>query len=403
VSARQSRLRILIGAFGDAGHAFPAIALGKELAGRGHEVTLETWTRWREHVEREGMRFAPAPEYQVFPTRERPLKPYAAAARAAKETQRLIEDSAPDVVVNDVLTLAPALAAELAGLPWATLVPHFYPPVGDELPPYGLGAMPPRRALGRAGWRLVARPMGIGVERGRRELNETRRRVGLPALAHSYGGISRDLCLVATFPQLEYPRSWPSHAHVVGPVAWEPPAAEIEIPAGKGPLALIAPSTAQDPGQRLLRAALQGLAELPVRVLAAYNRRPERPLEPPANARLVDWISYSQVMPLADVVVCHGGHGTLARALAAGAPVVTVPAAGDMAENGARAQWAGAGLNLPWRFLSAHALRWTVQGVLEDPRLTARAQELRRWAEQNDGAARAAALVEEFATRASRS
>jgi len=396
-------VKILIGAFGDAGHAFPAIALGKELAGRGHDVTLETWTRWREHVEREGMRFAPAPEYQVFPTRERPLKPYAAAARAAKETQRLISERAPDIVVNDVLTLAPALAAELAGRPWATLVPHFYPPVADGLPPYGLGAMPARGALGRAGWRLVARPMGMGVERGRRELNETRRRVGLPELAHSYGGISRDLCLVGTFPQLEYPRSWPSYTHVVGPVAWEPPAAEIEIPAGPEPLVLIAPSTAQDPGQRLLRAALEGLADLPVRVLAAYNRTPEQPLEPPANARLVEWISYSQVMPLADVVVCHGGHGTLARALAAGAPVVTVPAAGDMAENGARAQWAGAGLNLPWRFLSAHALRWTVQAVLERPRLKSRARELRRWAVQNDGAARAAALVEEFATRASRS
>lgn len=396
-------MKFFIGAFGDAGHAFPAVALGKELAHRGHEVTLETWTRWREHVEREGMRFAPAPEYQVFPTRERALKPYAAAARAAKETQPLVEEFAPDVVVNDVLTLAPALAAELAGRPWATLIPHFYPPFGEGLPPYGLGAMPARGMLGRAAWRLVARPMGIGVERGRLELNETRRRVGLPELGRSYGGISSDLCLVATFPQLEYPRSWPTHAHVVGPVAWEPPAAEIEMPPGDEPLVLIAPSTAQDPGQRLLRAALEGLAELPVRVLAAYNRMPERPLPEPANARLVEWIAYSQAMPLADVVVCHGGHGTLARALAAGAPVVTVPAAGDMAENGARAQWAGAGLNLPWRLLSPRTLRWTVQTVLENACFAERAHKLRRWADQNDGAARAAALVEEFATRASRS
>ena len=30
------------------------------------------------------MRFEPAPEYQVFPTRERPLKPYEAAVRAAR-------------------------------------------------------------------------------------------------------------------------------------------------------------------------------------------------------------------------------------------------------------------------------------------------------------------------------
>ena len=109
-------------------------------------------------------------------------------------------------------------------------------------------------------------------------------------------------------------------------------------------------------------------------------------------------------MPLADLVVCHAGHGTLATALACGAPVVTVPAAGDMAENGARAQWAGAGLNLPGRFLSARTLRWTVARALELPALGARARELAAWASANDGAEAAAGLVERFAaTRACRS
>jgi UDP:flavonoid glycosyltransferase YjiC (YdhE family) len=398
----------LIGAFGDPGHAFPAIAVGSELARRGHDVTVETWTRWREDAEREGLRFAPAPEYQVFPTRERPLKPYEAAARAAVETRPLIRELSPHVVVNDVLTLAPALAAELEGRPWATLVPHFYPPPAPGLPPYGIGAMPPRSRLGRAAWRLASAQTSKGVERGRRELNETRRRVGLPELARPYGGISRDLCLVATFPQLEYPRTWPQGVHVTGPVAWEPPAEPVELPPGEEPLVLIAPSTSQDRGERLLRAALEGLAQLPVRVLAARNRHPARPGSPwpwpvPANARLVDWVSYSQVMPASDVVVCHGGHGTLARAIASGAAVVTVPASGDMGENGVRAQWAGAGLNLPLRFLSPASLGWAVQTVLEEPRFAARARELRAWAARNDGAVNAAALVERFATPACRS
>jgi UDP:flavonoid glycosyltransferase YjiC (YdhE family) len=407
-AAPAAVLRILLGAFGDPGHAFPAIAVGKELVRRGHDVTLQTWTRWQADVEREGMRFAAAPEYQVFPTRERPLKPYAAAARAAVETTPVIRDLSPDVVVNDVLTLAPALAAELDGRPLATLVPHFYPPPAPGLPPYGIGAMPPRSALGRAAWQIASRQTDKGVERGRRELNETRRRVGLPALARPYGGISSNLCLVATFPQLEYPRDWPEGVHVTGPVVWEPPAEAVELPSGDEPLVLIAPSTSQDREERLLRAALDGLARLPVRVLAARNRHPGRPgaawRQPvPSNARLVDWVSYSQVMPATDVVVCHGGHGTLARALAAGATVVSVPASGDMAENGVRAQWAGAGLNLPFRFLSPAALRWAVQTVLEQPRFAARARELSAWAAGNDGAANVAALLERFATRASRS
>jgi UDP:flavonoid glycosyltransferase YjiC (YdhE family) len=408
--SRQRPLRILIGAFGDPGHAFPAIALGRALASRGHDVTLETWRRWREHAEREGIRFAPAPEYQVFPTRERPLKPYAAAAKAAIETRALVRELEPDVVVNDVLTLAAILAAELEGRPRATLVPHVYPPGSPGLPPYGLGALPPRTRAGRAAWRLLAKPIGLGVEHGRRELNETRRRVGLPELERPYGGISPDLCLVGTFPQLEYPRRWPPGVHVTGPLMWEPPSPEVDLPPGDGPLVVVAPSTSQDREQRLLTAALEGLAGLPVRVLASHNRRPPtRAVEVPPNARLVEWMSYARTMPHADVVVCHGGHGTLARALASGAAVVAVPAAGDMGENGARLAWSGAGLSLPGRLLAPATLRWTVMRVLEDPAFRSRARALGRWAANNGtggsevdgrgggGAARAATLVEHFA------
>src|SRR5438309_9726510 len=64
---RSAALRILLGAFGDPGHAFPMIALGRALRERGHVVTLQTWTRWREHVRAEGLAFVPAPEYEVFP------------------------------------------------------------------------------------------------------------------------------------------------------------------------------------------------------------------------------------------------------------------------------------------------------------------------------------------------
>ncbi len=86
-------------------------------------MTLETWSKWREHVEREGMRFAPAPEYQVFPTEGRALKPYEAAVRASAVTRELIRALDPEVVVADILTVAATLAAELEGRPWATLVP----------------------------------------------------------------------------------------------------------------------------------------------------------------------------------------------------------------------------------------------------------------------------------------
>src|SRR4051794_22466551 len=191
------------------------LALGRELVARGHEVTLQTWQRWSEDVEAEGMRFAAAPEYHVFPTEGRPLKPYQAVVRAAHETLPLVDEVRPEVVVADILTLAPALAGEIFGAPVATLVPHLFPVFERGWPPFAIGARLPRTALGRALWRAVSPVTGAGLERGRVELNETRARLGLAPLHRVHGGISERLALVATFPQLEYPRRGAPGGHVL--------------------------------------------------------------------------------------------------------------------------------------------------------------------------------------------
>jgi UDP:flavonoid glycosyltransferase YjiC (YdhE family) len=163
---------------------------------------------------------------------------------------------------------------------------------------------------------------------------------------------------------------------------------------------LLAPSTSQDAENRLLRAALAGLADTPVRVLASVNRqRPDPPLQTPANATLVDWLSYSAAMPACDLVVCHGGHGTVARALASGCAVLIVPAAGDMNENAARADWAGVGVRLPRRMVGPRAIGLAVGRALARPQLRERARELQAWAAANDGPECAADLVEAFAGR----
>ena len=179
---------------------------------------------------------------------------------------------------------------------------------------------------------------------------------------------------------------------------FELPGEETVLPEGEGPLVAVAPSTSQDPECDLLRVALDGLADEPVRVLATTNRhRPERSIEVPANATLVDWMLYSQVMAAADVVIRHGGHGTGVRSLSVGTPLVVCPFVGDMAENAARVAWSGAGLSVPRRLLSRRAVRIAVRRLLGEPRFRERSHEIARWSESHDGAAAAADLVEEAA------
>lgn len=392
-------MRIFLGAFGQPGHAFPMLALGARLAERGHRVTFETSARWRAPVTSAGIEFLAAPEYPAFPTREQPLKPYEAVLRATPDTLAAIAERSPDVVVHDILTLAPALAGELHGVPVATLIPHLYPVGAPGMPPYALGAKLPRTRAGRALWRRLDPLVETGLRQGRRELNETRRRLGLPPVSRLHGGISAELCLLASLPQLEYPRHWPESVHLVGPLLWEPPAPHVEPPPGRTPLVLVAPSTSHDPDQRLVRAALAGLRRTDLRVLAVTNRRPlPRPARTTGRARLVDWLSYERTIASCALVICLGGFGTLARALSGGVPVLVIPHSGDMGENAARVDWAGVGVRLPWRLLSPLTLRLAVDRAL-DPAAgyAARAAEIAAWAAGNDAATRAAELLEALA------
>jgi UDP:flavonoid glycosyltransferase YjiC (YdhE family) len=342
------------------------------------------------------MEFAPAPEYAVWPT-GRDLTPYEAGVRAVKETTGpLIRSFDPHAVVSDILTVAGGLAAQVEERPWATLIPHVLPTGEAGLPPYSVGAQLPRTRVGAAAWGLLRPLLVRGEERGRRELNGARMRVGLPDLSHTHGGISRELALVATFPQLEYPRhDRDPSVRVTGPLLWERPFGEVEDPPGDNPLILVAPSTSQDPDHTMLAAALKGLTDEPVRVLAATNRRePPAPLRIPPNARVVDWLSYARTMPRCAAVICHAGHGTVARSLASGVPVIGCPAAGDMAENAARAAWAGCGISLPRRLVTPRGIRLAVRKLLAEPGYAERAAELADWAERHDGGDLAAAAVE---------
>jgi UDP:flavonoid glycosyltransferase YjiC (YdhE family) len=103
-------------------------------------------------------------------------------------------------------------------------------------------------------------------------------------------------------------------------------------------------------------------------------------------------------MPLCDVVVLHGGHGTLMRALAAGCSVVVCPVAGDMNENAARVDWAGVGKRIPQRWLGPRAVRLAVQGALR-PAVRARVAAVARWAAAHDGRLTAALELEAWAAR----
>jgi UDP:flavonoid glycosyltransferase YjiC (YdhE family) len=98
----------------------------------------------------------------------------------------------------------------------------------------------------------------------------------------------------------------------------------------------------------LYQAAIDALADLPVRVLVTVGRdRDPADLGPvPDNVHAERWVPQRQVMPHASAMVCHGGFGTLRLGLTSGVPLVVLPLFADQPHNARRVDQLGAGIAL---------------------------------------------------------
>ena len=288
------------------------------------------------------MQFVPAPEYPVFPTQERPLQPYEAVVRATAETRPAIAQAAPDLVVHDILTLAPALAAELEGVATATLIPHVYPVGARGFPPYALGARIPRTPSAGPLWRAFEWPVERGTAPGPRRAERDAGEAGPAAGRAAPRRPQRALCLVGDLPPARVPAALASHVHVVGPLLWEPPFEEVEPPPGDEPLVLVAPSTAQDPEPAAPRGA-RGAARASRARAGDLEPQAARPA-PIGVPRTPAWSTGSPTRARcrgrARDLPC-GPRDDRPRAQPAACRCSPCRHSGDMAENAARARLGG--------------------------------------------------------------
>jgi hypothetical protein len=110
------------------------------------------------------------------------------------------------------------------------------------------------------------------------------------------------------------------------------------------------------------RAALRAVEPLDARVLLTVGRRFDAAaLGPvPPNVQVEAWVDQADVLAEADLVLCHGGSGTVLGALATGVPLVVVPLFADQFENGRRIAAAGAGRTVTTDGTSADGRRVVV-------------------------------------------
>lgn len=142
------------------------------------------------------------------------------------------------------------------------------------------------------------------------------------------------------------------------------------------PLALVGFSTTFQNHASVMQRVIDALSTLPVRAIVTLGPaiEPEE-LSPYPNTVLMRSAPHNAVLKEANLVITHGGHGTLARSMAQGLPVLVIPHGRDQDGNAARIVAHGAGLMLP-PSAETHEIHDALERVLYDRSIHKGAQRL---------------------------
>lgn len=403
------------------GNVSPQLALARRLAARGHHVRILAPSVLRSRIEAAGCKFVPlhqAPEHDSSSRTEDVLRDwegrtslaaaglvrdrliFGTAAGYASDVTAAIADKRPDVVVTDYLLLGGYIGAERADIPLAALIHTVYPLPAPGMPPYGMGFQPAKGAPGRVRDMLFAPVFRRFYNARLNDLNTVRAAMGLQPLTAVFEQFARaDRLLVLTSQAFDFPAdSLPANVRYVGPqlddpawlAPWEP------APSGDSdaPLVLVSLSTTYQQQAEVVRRVIAALAELPVRGLVTLGPALDgTPFSLPPNVRAEPYAPHILICPHADLVITHGGHGTVITALNDGVPLVCLPMGRDQGDNAARVVWRGAGVRCS-RKADTTTLRRAIQQVLRQPRFHEGARRIANGIARDGGPSQAIAELE---------
>jgi MGT family glycosyltransferase len=244
----------------------------------------------------------------------------------------------------------------------------------------------------------------------RRTTSKLRQRYGLTPLEHSVVELSTQvpLTMVPSCPEFDYQRrDLPPSVKYVGPCLWYPPAKEAsdwltELPQDR-PTVYVTEGTLYAQKPVVLRAGAQGLANVPMNVIltTGVHRDPSilSPHRLASNVIVKQYVPHAELLPHVDVIVTHGGGGTVIGALSEGVPLIVVPLMWDQPENAQRVVQAGAGIQLSPRQCTPSRLRAAVEHVVGDPTYRQNARRLADSLHRYGGPPRVAELVEDLVSK----
>jgi MGT family glycosyltransferase len=308
----------------------------------------------------------------------------------------IIDEVRPDVIVEDNVVSFPALPA--SGVPWARIVSCNPAEVKDPDVPPTFSGYP---IADRGEWAAYEDEYRRALGPLQGSFNEFCRERGASSLA--------DLEFIHTSPNLNlwlYPRELDyERAHALAADgSWhrlescvrssDPPFTLPEPLASQdGPLVYLSLGSLGSADVELMRSLIASLAEMPYRVIVSKGPQ-HAELELADNMYGEEFLPQPSILPIADVVITHGGNNTVTECIHFGKPTVALPLFWDQYDNAQRLDETGFGVRLSTYEHEPADLRDAIDRLLADEALRARLADASARLRSTPGTERAADLVE---------
>jgi MGT family glycosyltransferase len=313
----------------------------------------------------------------------------------------LIRDYHPDVVV-DSFGLLTCLAARVLAVPLVTVLQGNIHPASD-------GFL----------WWKKDRPAGLPSAAA--VINKVAAEYGIEPVQRCADLMAGNLSLILGTPETD-PLPASANVQYVGPIVWQREKARlpewVDALSRHQPLIWVYsgnPRYANAPTPIdsivVIRAAIEALGDMPVHVVltTGYQALPEEVGALPANFTHAAYLPGLAMAERCDLMVHHGGHGSVMTGLQAGTPAVIVPTITERESNARRLVALGAGeIVMPVtradgeKAIDAAEFGATVNRVLKDVAYRHSAKRVSESMRQYAGAKAAADRIEQFAEGISR-
>ncbi|GGU13272.1 glycosyl transferase [Lentzea flava] len=339
------KVRILFSCRPAYGHLFPLIPLARAARDAGHDVVFTTGPSFVDQVR--GLGFAAHPAGISIGEAESEARRRHGDADVATLGITMFADVLPRATLEDLAPLLPRLRPDLviyeqsdvgaakaardAGIPFVSHV------IGRSMPPEIMAAFAPAMA-----W------MWDGDEPVDPMMGDTAIDIWPDAVRDPE---------VAKLPVVIRQRPTPFDLDVPMPAL-----------GSSRPLVYLTLGTVAFGATDVLRAAIDGLARLPVDVLVAVGPGDPALLgEVPDSVHVTGFVPQAKVLERASLVVHHGGTGTVLGTLAAGLPQLVLPQGADQFVNADVLAEKGAGRKLLGEEITADAVADAAGHLLDDP------------------------------------